>query len=664
MFWKNTPVPERAIPALSLDDLRRAITVLQSPVSSVVALAVAHESLVLFQSSIDAWRSGLFLVRTLDSRPEYMLHGLFGASMLAAKAQRGDQVEDRAELVAEILAVLRSMSSCLPPSLRWQYEAVSVQNDLSIAIAALTTPRFSILLDSIAFQMLEPLEGLLTLGQLAYNMIPGDGASSSQMLRTQCEARIVTLLRHALETACNAGMVSNELVSGVFNSVSVFAAQHDSTVTLVSLSTNEALLPIGRVAMGDISGLAQVQRTASLQLLKVALMNDSGLHLLSLHRSVVWPLVGFIVTVLDQIDQELRVLGQSFRDEIGAMALGTSAMELAAPLTERASQRLAAATTYAESKEECIQIAILLSRFTSFACHRHLRLTRSVAVVWPGLLGTSTQANKGHLTSAHAQKLLDAILERVRRGLESLNFLCDSIDVNHGKHADYHRALEYWVDYHAAQMICACSREIGVVQFLTSASKALGETDAALSDVAATVCAVLSKDALAAARAGDEVVSVILVHVITALQTKIMQATIPDSRRRAAVALSKYAEFCVLRGGGLLSAVVSTLLDAAAADSTDSLAAPRLEAASAALDSLVCVALAASDILCVLPNLKDRSHAAEIIHSGVFLQLQTKVASGLNSCPKSRGVRLGWAAVGTRNPTKLSLRLPHPLSRP
>ena len=77
------------------------------------------------------------------------------------------------------------------------------------------------------------------------------------------------------------------------------------------------------------------------------------------------------------------------------------------------------------------------------------------------------------------------------------------------------------------------------------------------------------------------------------------------------------------------------LLEAAAIDSTDRLALPRLRAAKAALGALRSVSKAASDILGKLPSLMDRVYAAESIHTKSFLALQAKVNFDLERLMKN-----------------------------
>ena len=655
MFWsKNNLVVKqpKASPAFSIDDIRGAIRVAHSPASTEKARVTAHNSLICFQDSEAAWAGGLQLVRALPNQPEFMVQGLFGASMLATKAQRGDYVEDRAMLMVAILEAIGFVSH-FPASLRWQYEITSLQNELAIAAATVAAPSLAaLLLESSAFHMLEPLEALLTLGRAAFtldsttsgaydgNVGVGllkssvsckESPTQSKEVRIQCETRVVALLRPALKIALDAGIASVRLVSAILNSVSVYAAEDHSTISLNSLSANGALKATCLLATGNGSNLGSMQRTAAMQLLKTALANEFCIDV-PLDEFISETLVVMATIVLNQVERDLapitRARCQNSPDKASVLALGTGALELTMALTETISAQAN------DKKDEGAPASILLARLASLCCHSHLPLSKIVAPAWPALLRFPNQVCGRCLTLAHARKLLDAVLERVREGFHALNFpqgTCTKT-MNDHKHPEYSEghsaALEFWVNSCAARVICVCSQKIGVVQSLASAAKFLEDVDLVRSEVATVVCAALASDTLATAHAGDEMASVVLLRVVNSLQFKIMHAASPDSRRRAAVAFSKYAKFCALRGGDVLSAAISTLLDAAAADSIDSMAAPRRKAACAALDALRCVSLAAFEILSILPNLKDRRNAAEAIHTNIFLHLQSKVQAG------------------------------------
>ena len=145
--------------SLSNDELRAAIMVLHSSTSTTTARIAAHESVMHFEHSVVAWASALHLVQSSQS-----FYGIYGASILATKAKRGDYVEDRHALVIAILSVLGSIPE-FQRSLRCQDETMSVQAELVIAVAAIAAPAPAMLdlLDLPAFQTLKPITALAVL---------------------------------------------------------------------------------------------------------------------------------------------------------------------------------------------------------------------------------------------------------------------------------------------------------------------------------------------------------------------------------------------------------------------------------------------------------------------------------------------------------------------
>ena len=163
--------------SLSNDELRAAIMVLHSSTSTTTARIAAHESVMHFEHSVVAWASALHLVQSSQS-----FYGIYGASILATKAKRGDYVEDRHALVIAILSVLGSIPE-FQRSLRCQDETMSVQAELVIAVAAIAAPAPAMLdlLDLPAFQTLKPITALAVLEHMG----SADGMSKIAMSRAR-----------------------------------------------------------------------------------------------------------------------------------------------------------------------------------------------------------------------------------------------------------------------------------------------------------------------------------------------------------------------------------------------------------------------------------------------------------------------------------------------
>lgn len=649
--------------SLSNDELRAAIMVLHSSTSTTTARIAAHESVMHFEHSVVAWASALHLVQSSQS-----FYGIYGASILATKAKRGDYVEDRHALVIAILSVLGSIPE-FQRSLRCQDETMSVQAELVIAVAAIAAPAPAMLdlLDLPAFQTLKPITALAVLehmgsadgmsvpdihvGAVGSRCYSGPGRSTGYLssssvdsdertARIRCEAHAVTLLGPALKAAVIGGVGCSGRIRKVLSSVSAFAVRQRSMVSLpaVVASAFEVVCDVASDETRD-----PVVRTGAVQLLRASAVNNPSIR--PFGDETISILVGIVELIFDQVECDLRLTRQSFIDQTFGLALGTSAAELAAELA-MAIPDCIVATGIADCMKQHAHLALLLSRLASFSRHRHLRIAEAATPTWAACFAVNSRMRPNSLTAAHARKLLESLLERVRQGLAALNMsYCSRVDTQANAQVEIfdclssseecRESLEWWIDGRVSDLISVCAKKIGITYSLASAVAMLEGADTASSNAAATVCGALAKDALAVACAGDKATSIVLDHAASALQGKIVAASNPRSRRHVILAFSKFARFCALRGGHVLDVAVAVLWGAASLGCINKLAASHLRAAEAALEALCTVSKAASDVLSDLPGLEDRILAAKTIHSENFRRLQVNIDADLSRLSRS-----------------------------